>query len=183
MCYILFLIVVAAFGGSSIQAQTVVQEDELSRFKRDSRTFEQIISELIKEDFDNPFALAAEPRAAYLRGHGVVVSFQLRINRSSIKGLYGEIFTSKKSRSMEEEIKVIKSTIVEALADYAGTIKGVGSDEKISVCAHIEDRNELDAAKSRVDLVMSVLKSDVDLYVTKKITVEQFRKRILLFQY
>jgi hypothetical protein len=70
-----------------------------------------------------------------------------------------------------------------ALADYGSTIRDLPPGLQISICAHVEDRHELDTTKNRTDIIISAVKEDVDLYTTKKIDYDEFKRRARLVEY
>lgn len=185
MWYILLLVFCLSLNGASALGQLEVQKGELSNLKKNSQIFERIIGEILRQNFDNPFAIAAEPQAAYLPGYGVALSFHLRINRGTIRGFYGEIKNplAGDARSKAEQLEVVRKAMLQALADYGNTIKELGSKERISICAHVEDRNELDPSRNRTDIILSAAKSDVDLYAMKKISIEEFSQRVEVVEY
>jgi hypothetical protein len=73
--------------------------------------------------------------------------------------------------------------MIQTLADFGGTLKEIEPTERVAISAHVEDRNELDQSKNRLIIVLSVKKSDVDQYVTKAITMADFKKRISVVEY
>jgi hypothetical protein len=167
------------------QAQAKLDVESLVLLKKDTRIFESIIEEVLKQHFDNPFAIAGEPKATYLKDYGVSVSFHLKINRGTIRTFYGEVKSPLigKARSKEQQLRTVRETMEEALADYGGTLKQLQAQERIAICAHIEDRNELDSAKGRTVIVISVQKRDVDSYTMRKIGLDEFRKQVELLEY
>lgn len=184
MCYIIVLLVTISISGVFGFAQN--SEDEtLKQIKRDSRVFENIINEVLRENFDNPFAIAAEPRAAFLKGYGLTVTFQVKVNRGSIRGPWGEIDNpwTKQSTTKEDQISVIKKTMIQALADYGNTVKYLTRGDRITICAHIEDLNELDKTKARTVLLLSALRSNIQKYVTTQLTFEQFSQTLDILEY
>jgi hypothetical protein len=167
------------------QAQEKLDVKSLALLKKDTRIFESIIEEVLKQHFDNPFAIAGEPKATYLKDYGVSVSFHLKINRGTIRTFYGEVKSPLigKRRTKEQQLETVRETMEEALADYGGTLKQIQAEERIAICAHIEDRNELDSAKSRTVIVLSVPKQAVDSYTMRKIGLDQFREQVEVLKY
>ena len=184
MWYILILLLTLSLSGVSGLAQNA-GDKALRQIKRDSRVFENIIQEVLRENFDNPFAIAAEPRAAFLPGYGLNVTFQIKINRGSIRGPWGEINNpwTKRTASKEEQVLVIKESMIQALADYGNTVKHLGRGHRITICAHIEDLNEMDKSKSRTVLLLSAGRADIQQHATAQMTLEEFRKRIEILEY
>ena len=185
MWYIIVLLAFLIFGGQVGRGQDLVDREMLAQIKRDSRILESIIGEVLRQNFENPFAIAAEPQASYLQGYGVVVSFHLKINRGTIRGFYGEIRNSgsRSTVSKTEQLEKVERIMVQALADYGSTVKQLSSTDKVTICAHIEDRNELDPSKNRTDMIISARRQDIDQYLMKRITFEEFEKRIRLTEY
>ncbi len=185
MKYPPILLVVLFAVGSATYGQSAPDEGGMASIKKESRIFERIIGEVLRQNFDNPFALAAEPQAAYLPDYGIVVSFHLKINRGTIRAFYGPIINPVTSspQTTSEQLETVRETTIQALADYGNTIKDLPPGQQISICAHVEDRNELDTTKSRTDIIISVVKEDVDLYTTRKIDYDEFKRRVRLVEY
>lgn len=177
---IVSVVVLSAFGALSAQ-----QSLDLALVKRDTRVFERIVSEVLAQNFASPFAITAEPKAAYLQGYGISIAFQLNINRARLRTPYGDIKAPKVvgERTKEQQIKLVRETMTQCLADYGHSVKQLGPHDRITIQAHIEDRNELDPAKSSTILVMSVLKDDINLLATRKISNEKFRERVHVLIY
>ncbi|UCF37269.1 MAG: hypothetical protein JSU96_21195 [Acidobacteriota bacterium] len=185
MWYILVLLVSLVFGGVSVAAEPAVKPETLAQIKKESRIFESIIAEVLRQNFDNPFAVAAAPQAAYIQGYGLIVSYHLKINRGTIRGFYGEVRSpvAPDVRSKREQIETVRRLMVQALGDYGGAIKRLQPTDRLAICAHVEDRNELDPAKNRTDLVISVAKGDIDAYSATKIDTDEFRQRVEVIEY
>ena len=77
----------------------------------------------------------------------------------------------------------MKESIVRCLADYGTAFKQLEAQDRVSINAHVEDRNELDATKKTTIVVISTSKEDLDLLTTEKITFEQFEDRIRVLEY
>ena len=76
-----------------------------------------------------------------------------------------------------------RSRMIECLEDYSRAIKQLSSHDRISISAHIDDRNELDPERKRIVLVVSASRDDVDLLALDKISREKFRERLLVLEY
>jgi hypothetical protein len=185
MKYPPILLVALLAVGAATFGQNAPEEGAMASLKKESRIFERIVGEVLKQNFDNPFALAAEPQAAYLPDYGIVVSFQLKINRGTIRAFYGPIINpvTTSPQTTSEQLETVRETTMLALADYGNTIKDLPPEQQIAICAHVEDRNELDKTKSRTDIIISVEKKDLDLLTTKKIDYEEFKRRARLVEY
>lgn len=175
------LLAIASVLGQS----AAVSPERLEELKRDSLVYERIITEVIRQNFENPLALSAEPQVSYLHDYGVAVSFYLKVNRGTIRGFDGEMKNPvvKKARTREESLQVVRDLMLKAVADYGSTMKNLRPEEHLSICAHVEDRNELDLTRSRVTLVMTTTKKDIDLYMTRQIGLSEFRERLSLLEY
>lgn len=184
MWYILLFLVIL-ISGTFGNAQPAVDQKVLADLKKDARVFERIIGEVLRLNFRNPFAVAAEPQASYLPGYGVAISFHLKINRATIRGFGGDLPNpaAPDERSQAEQLETVRKIMLQALADYGGTMKHLDAGERVSICAHVEDRNELNLSKNRKDLVFSATKGDIDLYLTRRISREDFEKRVQLLEY
>jgi hypothetical protein len=140
--------------------------ERLQQVKRDTALFSKIVGEVLKQSFDNPFALSVEPQGSYLEGYGVSISFLLRINRGSIRGIYGETRYPENSRnagmSKEEKLALVKKITSRTLVDYGGTIRGLDDEDRVSISAHIEDRNEWDSTDKMTIIVVSSTKKEIN---------------------
>jgi len=161
------------------------QSQNLALLKRDTQILERIVYEVLKQSFKNPFAITAEPKGAYLQGFGVVVSFQLNVNRAKIRTPFGDLNAPKAAgeRSKAEQIRLVKDSMRQCLADYGQSIKQLGPHDRIAVQAHVVDRNELDPAKSTTVLVLTCTKDDVNLLATGKLSLEKFKERVHVLEY
>jgi hypothetical protein len=183
-CRILGIVLVLGSAVWSFGAQSV-KPNELAQLKRDSAILERILGEVLRQNFENPFALTAEPQAAYLNDYGVTLSFHLKINRGTIRFFYGEIRNPRvqSPRDKRQQIEKVRELMIETLADYGVTIKQLDPAQRLSLCGHIEDRNELDASKKVTVLVVSASKEDIDLYASRKISLDAFRERLQVTEY
>jgi hypothetical protein len=171
--------------GISAFAQEVAEDEQLIQLKKESSIFESIVAEVLRQNFEHPFAVAAEPKAAYLSGYGLTVSFHLRINRGTIRSIYGEMVNpvGKNTRTKSQQLKTVKDSMIEVIGDYGGALKRLSDDERISICAHVEDRNELNAAEKNTIVVISASKRDTDLFSKQEIDLEEFRQRMEILEY
>ena len=142
-----------------------VDLQRLRQVKRDTELFSKILGEVLKHSFENPFAMGADPQGSYLEGYGISISFLLRINRGSIRGIYGEPRYRQNNRNdgltKKEKLELVKKITSRTLVDYGGTIRGLNDVERISICAHIEDRNEWDSDKKMTVIVVSGSREEI----------------------
>ena len=179
-CWVSILGVLLLTGSSAF----AVLDLDLGVLKRNTQIFERIVGEILTQTFPNPFALTGQAEGSYVQGYGVVVSFHLNINRSRIRTPFGEIpARTEGPRSNAEQLKVLRESMVRCLADYGTAFKQLEAEDRISINAHVEDRNELDATKKTTIVVISTSKQDLDLLTTEKISFEQFEDRIRVLQY
>ncbi len=171
----------------SLAPALAVSPEKLEKVKRDTALFSKIVGEVLKQSFDNPFALSSEPQGSYLEGYGVSVSFLLRINRGSIRGFYGEIRYPEKSGeaglSKEEKLQLVKKITSRTLVDYGGTIRGLDDHEKVSISAHVEDRNEWDPAGKMTIIVVSGTKKEITLMSRKDLPDEDLLRQLNTLEY
>ncbi|MFB3068161.1 MAG: hypothetical protein ACE1ZI_02725, partial [Acidobacteriota bacterium] len=85
--------------------------------------------------------------------------------------------------SKAEQLRVLKDAMVRGLADYGAAFKQLTPQNRLSISAHVEDRNELDSTKKTTVVVISTFKEDLDLLTTEKISFEQFKQRISILEY
>ncbi len=185
MCYIISLLTVFLFTGISGDAQDLPTTESLAQLKKESQIFESIVQEVLKQQFTHPYAIAGEPKATYLKGFGVSLSFHLRINRGTIRTFYREVESPLVNApgTKSKQLQIVRMTMIETLADFGSTLKELDSGERIAICAHVEDRNELDTSKNRLIIALSVKKADIEQYVTKAISMAEFRKRVQILEY
>lgn len=157
----------------------------LATLKRDTEIFEGIVQKVLKQNFKDPFVITAEPKGAYLQGYGVIFSFQLNISRNKIRTPFGEIDMPPKvvDLSKDEQIRLVKVSMIQCLADYGSSIKQLGGTDRVTISAHIDDRNELDPAKNTTVLVFTASRDDIELYTLKRISLDKFKDRVLVLQY
>ncbi len=181
MWYSLILLTILSATGMAYGQKSLNQ----ALLKREAQIFEDIVHNVLKQNFTNPFAISNAPRGTYLQGYGVVFFFHLNLNRGKIRTPFGEIDTPRrmKNRSKGEQIRLVKETMIGCLADYGGTIKQLGRQDSISISAHLEDRSELDPTKSTTVLVLTASKIDVDLVAMRKIPLKTFKDRVHILQY
>ncbi len=160
--------------------------------KKDAQVFERIVDERLRQAFSDPFAIVVRPQAFYLQGYGVVVSFQLNINRGRIRTPFGEIDAPTRYNRDEDAVdggqrrkqfQRIKEIVIDCLADYSGSIKQLGGHDRVSISAQIEDRNELNPSRRRMVLVVTTTRDDVDLLGMRRIELEEFRQRLHILEY
>lgn len=179
-CWVSILWVLLLSGSSAF----AVLDLDLGVLKKNTQIFERIVGEILTQTFPNPFALTGEAEGSYVQGYGVVVSFHLNINRSRIRTPFGEIpARTEGPRSNAQQLNALRESMVRCLADYGMAFKQLEAEERISINAHVEDRNELDATKKTTIVVISTSKRDLDLLTTEKISFEQFEDRIRVLQY
>lgn len=155
----------------------------LARLKSDTRIFESVVKEVLKQHFSNPLAITAEPRATFLKGYGVVVTFQASLSRARIRTPFGEMPVGRNVKSQQQQVKTIKEAMIQCLADYGASIKQLGPQDRISISGSLEDGGELDPAKSRTTLILTVTREDVDLYAMRKINLSHFQQRVTVTEY
>lgn len=183
MWYSRFLICLLLTGGFAVGQRNM----NLDLLKKDTGIFEGIVSGVLKQSFTHPYAMEGEPLAAYLQGYGIVVSFHLYINRATIRLPYGEIKApgadGAERRSREEQIQTVQTTMIECLASYGAAIKQLSGNDHISITAHIEDRNEVDPELKRTVLVLTATKDDIDLVAMRRLSEDDFAKKLLVTRY
>lgn len=158
----------------------------LEEIKRDSRVYEKIVAELLRQNFENPFSIAAEPRAVFLPDFGVVVSFQLKLNRAALRGFGTEQELSAaltRSVPLAEELAKVRRVMFQALAEFGSTLKHLESREQIALSAHVEDRTELDPLRRRRDIVMICRRGLVDDFMRGSVDREAFEKAVQVVEY
>lgn len=182
---LVFALFALLLGGAALGQQKL----NTASLKKDASIFQSAVREVVKQSFPHRFALEAEPLATYLQGYGIVVSFELFINRPDIPTPFSKEFQSQEEksaqpeRSSEEQIELVREEMIACLADYGSFFKQLSSHDKIAISAHIEDRSELDEAKKRTVLVVSSSLDDIKLLAMRRITSDQFQQRVNVIRY
>ena len=196
MWYIRWVVLMCLLSSGTGLAQQSLRLDLL---KRDTQIFESIVRGVLKQSFADPFAVAAEPRGAYLQGYGVVFTFQITVGRTKIRTPFGDIDprqlrgaagnqrgggkSGKATSRVRDQLGVMKESMIQTLQDYGSTIKQLGGHDHISITAYVKDRSVLDEMKSSKVLVLTATKDDVDLVAMKKISPESFKGRVHIVEY
>jgi len=176
----IFLLIFGLAGTTIFAAENF----DLPMLKRNTRIFEGIVNEVVKQDFPNPFAVTGGAEASYLQEFGIVVSLHLNINRSTIRTPFGLVSTQQQEeRSKEEQLRTLKDSMVRCLADYGGTFKQLTSGHFIAITAHVEDRNELDSSRNTTIVIISASKENVDSLTMGRISSQQFQERVRITEY
>ncbi len=175
---ILFLVL--SLAGTTVSSAADL---DLMVLKKNTQVFEGIVHQILKHNFPSPFALTAEPEGSYLEGYGVVFFFHLNINRQGIRTPFGLIPSNEEKRSKEEQLKILKDSMIRCLADHGNTFKQLSGQQRISINAHVEDRNELDSASKTTVVVISTSKENVDLFTTEKMSFEKFKEQTSVIEY
>ena len=155
----------------------------LPLLKRNTQIFEGIVNEIVQQNFPNPFAVTGGAEASYLQEYGIVVSLHLNINRSTLRTPFGLVPTNQEVRSKEEQLSILKDSMVRCLGDYGGTFKQLSGGHFIAITAHVEDRNELDPTRNTTIVIISASKENVDSLTMGRISSQQFQERIRISEY
>ena len=183
MLFVLILILLAA----PAAAWPAIGPAELELVKRDTALFTKILGEVLKQNFDNQYALSDEPQGTYLEEYGLSVSFLLRINRGNIRGIFGQ----SRSRgnfpdsglSKTEKLELVKKITSRTLVDYGGTIRGLKEGERISICAHVEDRSEYDSGKKLSVIVISGTRKEIVNMSKADLSDEDLLRQLDILEY
>ncbi|MEE2821800.1 MAG: hypothetical protein VYA53_02345 [Acidobacteriota bacterium] len=156
---------------------------DLPLLKRNAQIFEGIVNEVVKQNFPNPLAMTEGAKASYLQEYGIAVSLHLNINRANLRTPFGLVQTEKEDRSKEEQLQILKNSMVRCLEDYGGTFKQLPGGHFVALALHVEDRNELDPSRNTTIVIISASKENVDFVTMGKISSEQFEERVRITEY
>ena len=182
---LVFVLLASLLGGAALGQQKL----NTAVLKQDALIFRGIVHEVLKANFPHRFALEAEPLVTYLQGYGMVVSFELFINRPDIPTPFSQEVRSKEGKaaqppkSKQEQVELVRQKMIACLADYGSAFKQLSSHDRIAISAHIEDRAEIDEAGRRSVLVMSASMDDIQLLAMRRITSDQFQQRVNVIRY
>ncbi len=153
--------------------------------KKEIDIFSQILNTSLKESVYHPLLVSDPPRGAYLDGYGVVFHATLNLNRISILALSSR--GNKKVSHGDSDVKTLiaklKRNVVDTISQYGNGFKLLPSNEKICIIIHVLKRNLMEGKNLDKVLVIGVRKKDVDSFITKNITFENFKKRIKYIEY
>lgn len=158
--------------------------------RREIRSFEAAINEVINNTFTSPFALSQKPKGAYLPGYGVSFNFLVNIHRALINTPFGQIkkdqiTSSEKKRRIEE----LKTKLIQVLLDSGKRLPQLRREDAITIVAFIEDRNFPDEPNENKTVVMTVMKKDLDGTAAKAEaasgngTAQEFERKVKVLEY
>lgn len=178
--FLSFLMGVATGGVAWAQA-----EMNFLSLKSDTQVFEKVVNERLKQAFSTPYAVTGDPQGVYLQGYGLVITFHLNISRTTVRTPYGELDLSEKYGKIrrDEQVNRAKDVMMRCLQDYSSSIRQLAAHDRISLGARVEDRNELDPVKRQTLIVLTVMRDDLELYQTKRISEDEFKKRVHTIEY
>lgn len=158
----------------------------LSELKGEMKVFEAVINETIVQTFAPPFGLLEKAKGAYLPDFGVV--FSLEVNLSPVRALSPfnmqplskeELAKARKTRL--ERLGIIKTKVPRLLAEHAGGLRDVSSDEFVAVVVHLfPPLHEDEEPPSQI--VLEVKKSDLDQYSGGKLSYGEFEKKVRVLE-
>ncbi len=177
-----YLIAFAAFFALTAPFAAQAGSSNLSALKGEMKVFEAVINETMVQIFTPPFGLLEKAKGTYLPDFGVV--FTLEVNLSPVRTL--SMFNMQplskeelaKARKMRlDRLGIIKTTVPRLLADHAAGFREVSSDESVAVVVHLFPLPDEDE-KLPSQIVMEVKKADIDQYSERKLSYEEFEKKV-----
>jgi hypothetical protein len=173
-----------AQGAHDSQAGTDAKLDYATT-RREIRSFEAVINEVINNTFTSPFALSQKPKGAYLPGYGMSFNFLVNIHRALISTPFGQIkkdqiTSTEKKRRIEE----LKAKLIQVLLDSGKRLPQLRREDAITIVAFIEDRNFPDEPNENKTVVMTVMKKDLDGASAKSDgAVQDFERKVKVLEY
>ena len=143
-----------------------------------------ILSNILKKDTNPRFLSDTESRGFYQKGIGALFLISQQDNQFWYDGY-------KRESDRDDELEAFKTSIIETLADYGPTLRGLSPEESIIVHAnliggsnfkigHKDKLSEIIKHPDRNRILFRVAKRDIEAYASQKIDLDTFKKRVAI---
>ncbi len=161
---------------------TRAASSNLSALKGELKVFEAVINETMVQTFAPPFGLLEKAKGAYLPGFGIVFSLEVNLTPVRAPSPFNFQPVSKEDLAKAQKLRlerlgIIKKKVPRLLADHAAGLRDVSSDESVAVVVHLFPLSDEDE-KLPSQIVLEVKKSDLDQYSERKLSYEEFEKKV-----
>ncbi len=158
----------------------------LNALKGEMKVFEAVINETMVQTFAPPFGLLDKAKGAYLPGFGIVFSLEVNLNPVRAPSPFNMQPLSKEELAKAQKVRlqrlgVIKTKVPRLLADHGGGLRDVSPDESVAVVVHLFPLPDEDE-KLPSQIVLEVKKSDLDQYSERKLSYEEFEKKVSVLE-
>ena len=139
-----------------------------------------ILSNILKKNTDLRFLSDTKSMGFYQKGIGALFLISQKGN------LFGD--WDKRDSDRDDELDAFKTAIIETLADYGPTLRGLSPEESITVHTNligqshfkIGDKDKITDIKPPDRILFRVAKRDIDAYASQKIDLDTFKKRVVI---
>ena len=181
---------IEAYNRGKIDEQTFFEritfrehEPQPSRDKRID-IMADILSNILKKDTNPRFLSDTESRGFYQKGIGALFLVSQKGN------LFGNDWY-KRDSDQGDGLEAFKNSVIETLADYGPTLRGLSPEESIIVHANLigqshfkigdKDKTaEISKHPDRNRILFRVAKRDIEAYASQKIDLDTFKKRVAI---
>jgi hypothetical protein len=147
-------------------------------------SFEKLIGEIIKTTLPGDFGLVQKPKGAFVPDSGYNFMFLVNVDRGLIHSPMGT-FVNPDSTTPEmkkKKIELLKGMLVQLLYSQGSTLPLLRKDKAVTIVAFFEEFTPEEGNVNKT-LIISVLKSDIDESVSKKLSLEEFKNRVKIVDY
>jgi hypothetical protein len=159
---------------------------DYSRVSRDIQQFEFAVNDVIGKTFSNPFGLVQKPKGGYVLGYGYVFSFVVNIKLGMTATPFGNLRTGPDITGEEKKQRIdrLKDELVGVLFQKGSELGKQQNGESVAIMAFFEESNPLiPGGQANKTVVLSVLKSDLDLFANKQERFNEFKQRVKIIEY
>ncbi len=180
---------IEAYNRGKIDEQTFFEritfrehEPQPSRDKRID-IMADILSNILKKDTDLRFLSNTKSTGFYQKGIGAL----FLVSQQDNQRWYGW-YKQESDSNRDDELNVFKTAVIETLADYGPTLRGLSPDESIIVHANLTGQSHYEIGQKdkttdikRPDRILfRVAKRDIDAYASQKIDLDTLKKRVAI---
>jgi hypothetical protein len=155
--------------------------------KGEMRVLSAVIDESMAQTFSPPFGVLEKTKGTYLPGYGVVFALEVNLYPVSLQNLLPARSPTKGQLEHElaikkKRIKIIEQTVPRLLAEHAESLREVKPDDRVAVVIHLffvmSGGQDLPS-----QVVVQVMKRDLEQYWNKKLTYEQFLNLVRMVEF
>ncbi len=142
-----------------------------------------ILTTILKKDTDLHFLTGTQCTGFYQKGIGALFLISQKGN------LFGYDWDKQES-DQDDGLDAFKNSVIETLADYGSTLRGLSSEESIIVHTNLIGDSHFKIGRTNKDkttdikhpdrILFRVAKRDIEAYASQKIDLDTFRKRVAI---
>ena len=157
-------------------------EPQSSRDKR-INIMADILTNILKKDTDLRFLSHTKSTGFYQKGIGAL----FLVSQQDNQRWYGW-YKQESDSNRDDELNAFKTAVIETLADYGPTLRGLSPEESIIVHANlvgqsyykIGHKDKTTEIKLPDRILFRVAKRDIEAYASQKIDLDTFKKRVAI---